>query len=91
MSTIAQVLARTRSPVRTILLGLLLLAGGLAIFLFGWPFYSVWPTNGNLAYNAVLAAGFGLLAAALHAYAPLRRYGTLAYIPVVVVQRPALP
>lgn len=79
MTTLAETPAGARSPGRAILIGLLLLAGGLAIFVFGWPFYAVWPTNGSLVYNAALAGGFGLLALALRASAPLRRYGPLAY------------
>lgn len=36
------------------------IAGGLAIFLFGSPFFDTYPTNDNLTYGASLIAIFGL-------------------------------
>ena len=47
---------------KKLLISLLLLVGGSAIFVFGSPYYSVFPTNGNLLYCLALAFFFLILA-----------------------------
>lgn len=42
----------------------LLLVGGQLIFVFGSPYFTVFPTNDNVLYSATLVVAFGLLALA---------------------------
>jgi len=58
---------------------LLLLLGGLAIFVFGNPYYRIFPTNGSLAFSAILAACFLLLALVAKAIQRLNTLWPSAY------------
>jgi len=42
-----------------VLVGLVLLLSGFAVFVFGSTYFSVWPTNGSTLYYGVLLAVFG--------------------------------
>ena len=64
MNTPALVPTETR-PVSRAALFLLLLAGGQLIFVFGSPYFTVFPTNDNVLFSAALVAAFGLLALVL--------------------------
>ena len=61
------------------LLSLLLALAGLAIFLFGNPYYRAFPTNGNQAYYVALAVSFLALTAVVGRRLPLSRYRPAAY------------
>ncbi len=64
---------------RKLVLSLCLLLAGLSIFVLGNPYYSVFPTNGNLIYCSALAAFFLVLALAFKRSRSLSRYGPAAY------------
>ena len=55
------------------------LAGGLAIFLFGSPFFDTYATNDNLAYDWTLIAFFGLIAFVLGLRPSLSAYASTSY------------
>lgn len=55
------------------------LAGGLAIFLFGSPFFNVYPTNDNVAYGWALIAFFGLCSLVLEKWLSSTHYSSCAY------------
>lgn len=50
---------------KSIFISLLLVLGGAAIFVFGNPYYSVFPTNGNQTYYIALTLFFLLLSVGL--------------------------
>lgn len=64
---------------RRIVVALCLLLGGLAIFVLGSPYYSVFPTNGNQPYVAALTVFFLGLAVVLKRNPSLSRYWPAAY------------
>ena len=57
----------------------LLLVGGQLIFVFGSPYFSVFPTNDNSLYSAALVAAFGLLALALRQRPSLAHFAPPVY------------
>lgn len=61
MNSSLHVPAETR-PVSRAALFVLLLVGGQLIFVFGSPYFNVFPTNNNVLFSAGLVAAFGLLA-----------------------------
>jgi membrane protease YdiL (CAAX protease family) len=65
--------------VRKLVVSVCLLLGGLAIFLLGNPYFSVFPTNGNTAYYVALTLFFLLVSLALKRSQSLSRYGAPAY------------
>jgi membrane protease YdiL (CAAX protease family) len=79
MNTMTQASGGENTPVRAVILGLFFLLAGLAIFLFGWPYYDIFPTSDNVVYSAALAAFFGLLALAMRRGASTARYVPAAY------------
>jgi membrane protease YdiL (CAAX protease family) len=79
MNTIAEVPTSQRLPLRAIVLALLFIAGGIAIFVFGSPFYTVFSTNDNPIYNAVLVLVFGLLVLGLRRSTTTVSYAPAAY------------
>lgn len=64
---------------RKLLLSVLLVLGGAAVFVFGNPYYTVFPTNGNQTYALALTAFFLILSVALKQSRSLSRYGPAAY------------
>lgn len=44
--------------INKLFISLLLLFGGVAIFVLGVPFHSTFPTNGEISYNPALTAVF---------------------------------
>jgi len=66
-------------PVSRAALFLLLLAGGQLIFVFGSPYFTVFPTNDNLLFSAALVAAFGLLALVLRQRPSLTHYAPPVY------------
>jgi membrane protease YdiL (CAAX protease family) len=56
-----------------------LLAGGLAIFVLGSPYYSVWATNGNQIYALALTAVLLGMSLALRRHPGLSRYARAVY------------
>lgn len=61
MNTIVPSPAEERSPARLILPALGFLVAGLAIFVFGSPFFDVFPTNDNVLFNTAVTAALALL------------------------------
>lgn len=59
---------------RLAFISLLYLAGGLAVFVFGNPFYDVFPTNGSLLYNLILVLFLLMLAIGLKRSRKLQQY-----------------
>ena len=57
----------------------LALGGGLAIFVFGSPWYDVFETNNNPTYSAGLVAVFAVLTIALHLRRSLAPYAPAVY------------
>ena len=47
---------------KKILISIVLIFSGLLVFLFGSPFFSVFPTNKNQSFYAILFVCFGMLA-----------------------------
>jgi membrane protease YdiL (CAAX protease family) len=78
MNTISSLPTETRPVSRVALFGLLLL-GGLLIFVFGSPYFDVFPTNDNPIFAATLTLAFGLLVLALRRQPHLARYAPPAY------------
>ncbi len=78
MNTPALVPTETRSVSRAALF-LLLLAGGQLIFVFGSPYFTVFPTNDNVLFSAALVAAFGLLALVLRQRPSLSHYAPPVY------------
>lgn len=66
-------------PAHRLALFVLLLVGGLLIFVFGSPYFNVFPTNDNVLFSAALAAAFGLLALVFRARLPLAAYAPPVY------------
>jgi membrane protease YdiL (CAAX protease family) len=64
---------------RRIVVSLCLLLAGLAIFVLGSPYYSVFPTNGNQVYVLALTIFFLGLSVALKRISSLSRYWRAAY------------
>jgi membrane protease YdiL (CAAX protease family) len=64
---------------RRLVLSVLLILGGAAVFVFGNPYYSVFPTNGNQTYTLALNAFFLILSVALKQSRSLSRYWPAAY------------
>ena len=62
-----------------IVVSLCLLLAGLAIFVLGSPYYSVFPTNRNQVYVLVLAVFFLGLSVAMKRIPSLSRYWRVAY------------
>lgn len=56
-----------------------LLLGGLAVFVFGSPYYQVFVTNRNQTYNVALAAALLIIALVLKRNQSWARYGTAVY------------
>lgn len=74
MSTLTHPPAAARPVRRAVLFGLLL-GGGLLIFVFGSPFFAVFPSNKDPVFATGLAVSFGLVVLAL------RRSAHAAYVP----------
>ncbi len=64
---------------RKLLVSICLLLGGMAVFVLGSPYYSVFPTNRNQAYILALALVFLSAALALKRSRSLARYAPSAY------------
>ena len=64
---------------RKLVVSICLLLGGLAVFVLGNPYYSVFPTNRNQAYTLALALVFLVAAVALRRSRALARYAPSAY------------
>ena len=78
MNTPALVPTETR-PVSRAALFLLLLVGGQLIFVFGSPYFTVFPTNDNVLFSAALVAAFGLLALVFRQQPSLTHYAPPVY------------
>ena len=64
---------------RKLLVSICLLLGGLAIFVLGNLYYSVFPTNGNQVYYLALTVFFLVVSVALKRSRALARYAPSAY------------
>jgi membrane protease YdiL (CAAX protease family) len=64
---------------RKLVVSLCLLLAGLSIFVLGSPYYSAFPTNGNLVYYVALTVFYLVLAVVLKRSRSLSRYGPAAY------------
>ena len=64
---------------RRLIVSICLLAGGLAVFVLGSPYYSVFPTNGNQIYYIALTVFFLVISVALKRSHSLSRYAPAAY------------
>ena len=60
-------------------LSVLLVLGGAAVFVFGNPYYTVFPTNGNQTYYIALTAFFLIISLVLKKSRSLSRYWPAAY------------
>ena len=78
MNTPVLVPTETR-PVSRAALFVLLLLGGQLIFVFGSPYFTVFPTNDNPLFSAALVAAFGLLALAFRQRPSLAHYAPPVY------------
>jgi membrane protease YdiL (CAAX protease family) len=78
MNTLAHIPTETR-PIHRAALFVLLLAGGQLIFVFGSPYFNVFPTNDNLLFSAALVVAFGLLALAFRQRPSLSHYAPPVY------------
>jgi membrane protease YdiL (CAAX protease family) len=78
MNTVTHLPSGSRPVSRAVLFGLLLL-GGLLIFVFGSPYFDVFPTNNNPIFAAALVMAFGLPALALWRHPHYGRYAPPAY------------
>lgn len=58
----------------------LALAGGLAIFVVGTPYFELSPANDSVAFNAALAGGFGLAAFLMHRRPALSALGSVCWL-----------
>jgi membrane protease YdiL (CAAX protease family) len=64
---------------RKLSVSICLLIGGLAVFVLGSPYNSVFPTNGNQIYYVALAVVFLVISVVLKRSHSLARYGPAAY------------
>ncbi len=64
---------------RKFFLSVLLVLGGVAIFVLGIPYYSIFPTNGNQTYALALTAFFLITSLALKWSRSLSHYWPAAY------------
>ena len=64
---------------RKLVVSLCLLLGGLAVFVLGSPYYSIFPTNSNQLYYVALTVVFLVASLALRRSRSLARYGPPAY------------
>jgi membrane protease YdiL (CAAX protease family) len=64
---------------RKLVASICLLLGGLAVFVLGSPYYTVFPTNGNPLYYIVITLFFLGASIALRKSPSLSRYGPAAY------------
>ena len=64
---------------RKLVVSICLLLSGLAVFVLGNPYYSVFPTNGNQIYYVALTVFFLVVSVALKRSRSLARYGHSAY------------
>ncbi len=64
---------------KRIILSVLLVLGGVAVFVFGSPYYTVFPTNGNQAYYIALVLFFLIVSAVFKRSQSLSRYWPAAY------------
>jgi membrane protease YdiL (CAAX protease family) len=64
---------------RKLLVSICLLLGGLAVFVLGSPYYSVFPTNGSQVYILALTIFFLVVSVALKGSRALARYAPSAY------------
>lgn len=64
---------------RKLVVSICLLLGGLAVFLLGNPYFSVFPTNGNQVYYVALTFSFLTVSLVLKRIPTLSRYGPAAY------------
>ncbi|MCA9935656.1 MAG: CPBP family intramembrane metalloprotease [Ardenticatenaceae bacterium] len=71
--------SKPSSKVQTIIAAGGLLAGGIAIFVFGNPYYRVFPTNRNQTYAVGLTVFSLVLALVFRRIPSLARYGTAVY------------
>lgn len=78
MNTLAHIPMETR-PTHRAALFVLLLAGGQLIFVFGSPYFNVFPTNDNLLFSAALVAAFGLLALVFRQRPSISHYAPPVY------------
>ena len=62
-----------------IILSVILVFGGAAIFILGNPYYAIFPTNGNQTYYIALTLTFLIIAVALKKSRSLSRYWPAAY------------
>jgi membrane protease YdiL (CAAX protease family) len=68
-----------QKSMKRIILSVLLILGGAAVFVLGSPYYSVFPTNGNQTYYLALVLFFLILSAALKRNRTLSPYWPAAY------------
>lgn len=70
-----------RTPSALVTAGVIVftLAGGLSIFLFGSPFFDIYPTNNNALYGSILAALFGAITLVSGRRSSLTIYSSVAY------------
>jgi membrane protease YdiL (CAAX protease family) len=64
---------------KRIILSVLLVLGGAAVFVLGSPYYTVFPTNGNQSYYFALLFFFLIFSAALKRSRSLTRYWPAVY------------
>ena len=64
---------------KRILISIILVLGGLAVFVFGSPYYSVFPTNGNQVYCLALTLFFLVLALVFRRVRRLAPYAPASY------------
>lgn len=64
---------------KTFLISLILLLGGVAVFVLGNPYYSVFPTNGNRAYYIGLTIFFLVVSLVLKQFKSLAEYSPASY------------
>lgn len=78
MNTPALVPRETRPVSRAVMI-FVLLVGGQLIFVFGSPYFTVFPTNDNVLFSAALVAAFGLLALIFRQQPSLAHYASPVY------------
>jgi membrane protease YdiL (CAAX protease family) len=64
---------------RKFFFSVLLVLGGATVFVFGSPYYTVFPTNGNQTYTIALTAFFLIISVVLKKSRSLSRYWPAAY------------
>ena len=62
-----------------ILIVFLAILGGLAVFVFGSPYYSIFPTNGNKTYYLLITIFFLIASILLKKNQTLSKYGAATY------------